>query len=199
MDMSYGTNPAKLDNDVERMQAVRVQNSLSELISEVKLGRSLMMMALFVSVLLCASTFTMVVLATKYSSDTVIVGGVMTDKATNNVVSTAEHNEIIAQPLTLNGAQGVKRVTISRPDGSLISHRVESASRVSCKSSSASHMDICNEDGFHYLFETGRGTFVGTSNTNGLKFTLVDDETVNTIKGQAPRAKVSKASGKSGF
>jgi len=197
---SYGTVPAKgaplLDQDVERMQNIRVQNSLSELVQEVKFGRSLLMTALFVTVLMCLSTFTMVVLATRYSADTVIVNGVMTEKATNNVVATAEHQQIIDEPLSIRAAQGVKRVTISRRDGSLISHRVESTSRVNCKKASDSISGLCAQDGFAYLFETARGTYAGT-NDNGLKFTLLDETSVDSLKQLgAIRPKLSMATGK---
>jgi len=199
--MSYGTLPAKgapVENDIERMQAMRVHNSITELVSEIKFGRSLMMMALFVTVLLCASTFTMVVLATNYSKETVVVNGVLTEKATDAVVSTAEHTEVIPQPLSLNGAQGVKRVVIAGDDGSLISHRVESASRYSCKGSAHSQRSMCNTDGFFYLFETNRGTFLG-QNQNGLRFNLIDDSTATGIKAGQQATMTSKATGKGGF
>lgn len=189
---SYGTAPVVVESDVERMQCFRVQSSLSELISEVRLGRSLMLMGLFVTVLMCASTFVMVVMATNYSKETVIVSGVMTDKATNNVVSTREHEEVIADPLSLTGSQGVKRITVSSKDGSLFSHKVESASRVKCV---PEHMDICAKDGFHYLFETGRGTFVGTDNNQSVAFTLVDQATIEDLANMV-RPKVSIATGR---
>lgn len=196
---SYGTNPKAplVENDIERMQAYRVQSSLSELVAEVKFGRSLMLSALFVTILMCFSTFTMVVLATRYSAETTIVGGVMTEKSTNQVVATAEHQAVIASPLTLSGSQGVKRITISRNDGTLISHKVEAASRVSCKKASGAQQMYCNEDGFSYLFDTARGVYVGTQGANGVKFQLVDEISADSLRVLgAMRPKMSMASGK---
>jgi len=199
MSATYGTVPTKgadVESDVEARMALRVQSSLSELVAEVKFGRSLMMTALFTVFLLCASTFTMVVLATNYSKETVIVSGVMTEKATNNVVATAEHTEVIPSPLSLNGAQGVKRITISKTDGTIISHRVESASRVSCKGLPASFQDVCNTDMYFYLFDTNRGTYAGLDTPAGLKFQLLPAGEVDAIKANSSRPKVSKATGK---
>jgi len=146
---SYGTQYTALRSDLE---------VVNELKSNVTSNKRMLCFALAGMAVFSILTFSAVLVATEHSKEFGVVGGVLTDKVSNSVVATRSHEEMIENPLSLEGANGVKFITLMAADGSMSRHSVVGFSRESCEVGS---------DGYCYTFSTGSGEeLVGYESNN---------------------------------
>jgi len=176
----YGTlsEPLVVESDV----AVDV----TELKAEVRMGKWMVLFGLTIACVFCVATFAMVCVATEYSKEVIIVNSALTDKKTNTVVSTREHEEIINDPLK-NGP-GVKWLTFYSPDGGITRAEVSGFEQIPCADSTKEKFCV---DGEHYFFKTILGTYAGVPSMtkdfeSTVKFSPVDDDFVAAAKAAAP-------------
>jgi hypothetical protein len=168
-------NPyAPLVVEAEMREQATLRQKISELVSEMRVGKSLVFMGLVFTVLMCAVTFGVVCFALEYSKETYVLESAMVDRNTNEVVSTRVHEEVIPNPLHEDFAMGVQWITIMHPDGGLTRRRVNGYQRTVCTVKDAN----CNEDGFNYFFMTSTGAFAGTYQKHGLNFAPVDESVI---------------------
>jgi len=165
-----------------------VTHDVIELKSEVRTGKWMVIFGLAVACVFCVATFAMVCVATEYSKEVVIINSALTDKKTNNVISTREHEEIINDPIK-NGS-GVKWLTFYSPDGGITRAEVSGFEQVSCTEQTQEKYCV---DGEHYFFKTILGTYAATPVMNkdfeaSVKFAPVDDELVAAAKAEAVNA-----------
>merc|ERR1712054_334313 len=172
----YGTlsEPLVVESDV----AVDV----TELKAEVRMGKWMVLFGLTIACVFCVATFAMVCVATEYSKEVIIVNSALTDKKTNNVVSTREHEEIINDPLK-NGS-GVKWLTFYSADGGITRAEVSGFEQVPCGDLTKDKVCV---DGDHYFFKTILGTYAATpvmtkDFESSVKFIPVDDDFVSAAK-----------------
>jgi len=162
-----------------------ISHDVIELKSEVRTGKWMVIFGLAIACVFCVATFAMVCVATEYSKEVVIVNSALTDKKTNNVVSTREHEEIINDPIK-NGS-GVKWLTFYSPDGGITRAEVSGFEQVTCADSTKDKFCV---DGEHYFFKTILGTYAATpvmtkDFESSVKFSPVDEDFVAAAKAAA--------------
>lgn len=169
-------NPyAPLVVESEAREQASIREKLTELVGELRVGKSLVFLGLVFTILLCAVTFGVVCFALEYSKETYVMEGALTDRTTNQVVSTRVHEEVIENPLHADYAMGVQWITIMHSDGGMSRRRVNGYQRTKC----AVQDEFCNIDGYNYFFMTTTGAYAGTYKSHGLTFTPVSDEVVS--------------------
>lgn len=180
MDSSYGTLSEPLVVEPELTLKV------AELKGEVRSGKWMVVLGLVVAMVFCAATFAMVCVATEYTKEVVVINSALTDKRTNSVLSTREHEEEIADPI--NNAAGVKWVTFYHKDGGITRTMVYGYEKVKC--TKETEQEIC-VDGFHYIFNTADGDYaafpvIDTDFKPSVSFRPVADDFLKNVKAQAP-------------
>lgn len=180
--VQYGTlsEPLVLESEIS--------SEVSNLKSEVRAGKWMVLLGLAIACVFCVATFAMVCVATEYSKEVVIVNSALTDKKTNHVVSTREHEEIIEDPIS-NGS-GVKWLTFYSPDGGITRAEVSGFEQVSCAEATKEKYCV---DGEHYFFKTILGSYAAAPVINkdfeaSVKFYPVDDEFVMAAKAEATKS-----------
>merc|ERR1711912_5700 len=185
-------NPyAPLVVESESRENASVREKLSELVAELRVGKSLVFLGLVFTILLCAVTFGVVCFALEYSKETYVMEGALTDRVTNQVVSTRVHEEVIENPLHPDYAMGVQWITIMHSDGGMSRRRVNGYQRTKCVADD----EFCNVDGYNYFFMTTTGPYAGTFKAHGLAFTPVDNEVVVRAQGHANAPQVGMLTG----
>merc|ERR1711988_1142750 len=175
-------NPyAPLVVESESRENASIREKLSELVAELRVGKSLVFLGLVFTILLCAVTFGVVCFALEYSKETYVMEGALTDRATNQVVSTRVHEEVIENPLHPDYAMGVQWTTIMHADGGMSRRRVNGYQRTKC----IVEDEYCNVDGYNYFFMTTTGPYAGTFKSHGLSFVPVDQSVVDRAQGAA--------------
>eukprot|EP00239_Pterosperma_sp_CCMP1384_P011348 CAMPEP_0197865332 /NCGR_PEP_ID=MMETSP1438-20131217/43595_1 /TAXON_ID=1461541 /ORGANISM="Pterosperma sp., Strain CCMP1384" /LENGTH=216 /DNA_ID=CAMNT_0043483785 /DNA_START=787 /DNA_END=1437 /DNA_ORIENTATION=- len=173
-------NPyAPLVVESEAREQASIREKLTELVGELRVGKSLVFLGLVFTILLCAVTFGVVCFALEYSKETYVMEGALTDRATNQVVSTRVHEEVIENPLHADYAMGVQWITIMHSDGGMSRRRVNGYQRTKC----IVQDENCNIDGYNYFFMTTTGPYAGTFKSHGLAFTPVSEEVVQKAQG----------------
>merc|ERR1711865_971575 len=142
-------NPyAPLVVESEAREQASIKEKLTELVGELRVGKSLVFLGLVFTILLCAVTFGVVCFALEYSKETYVMEGALTDRATNQVVSTRVHEEVIENPLHADYAMGVQWITIMHSDGGMSRRRVNGYQRTKCI--------VQDENCLHPRFRGGR-------------------------------------------
>lgn len=188
---AYGTSAAQavvegnpyapLVVESELREQASLREKLSELVTELRVGKSLIFLGLVFTILLCAVTFGIVCFALEYSKETYVMEGALTDRSTHQVVSTRVHEEVIENPLHADYAMGVQWITIMHSDGGMSRRRVNGYQRSKCVVVD----ENCNTDGFNYFFMTTTGPYAGAFKPHGLAFTPVDMDVVQAAQGSA--------------
>jgi len=187
---SYGTLSEPLV--VEPELSLRV----AELKSEVRSGKWMVILGLMVACVFCAATFAMVCVATEYTKEIVVIDSALTDKKTNSIVATREHEEEITDPIT--GAAGVKWITFFHNDGGITRTMVYGYEKLHC--SAETKEDNC-VDGFHYIFNTADGAYAAKPTIDAdfkasVSFMPVSEDFLKTVKADTvPSSEGSFASG----
>lgn len=179
MSFNYGTtqaqayaegNPyAPLVVEGEARQSAQLRSKIAELVSEVRVGKFLVLVGLFCTVMFCAVTFGIVCAATEYSKEVSIFESALIDRKTSQVVATRNHEQAIENPLQAHSAPGVQWITMMHSDGGLTRRRVNGYRRVKC-----ANTINCNEDGFDYYFLTSTGAYAGVWSNDKLSFNPVE-------------------------
>merc|ERR1711988_326185 len=174
--MSYGTagvdGYAPLISENESREQGSLGHKLSGIVNELRVGKALLIAGLVFTMLVCAMTFGVVATALEYSKETYVAAGALTDRATDQVVSTREHEEEIENPLHPDSAGGVQLLTLSHADGGVSRRRVNGYTTVKCIQKD----EFCNIDGNNYFFFTATGPYAGTYKAHGLSFSPVTKE-----------------------
>jgi len=171
-DSSYGTlsEPLVVEPEVAR--------SVAALKGEMKSTKLMVVFGLFLSCVFCIATFAMVCVATEYSKEVTVINSALTDKRTQQVLSTREHEELITDPVTF--ANGIRWLTFKSSDGGMTRAEVNGFEKVQCESG-----DYCL-DGFHYVFHTAFGDYVADETADGYTFKAVEDSFVHMAKAASP-------------
>merc|ERR1712054_382067 len=187
---SYGTLSEPLVVEPELTLKV------AELKGEVRAGKWMVILGLVVAMVFCAATFAMVCVATEYTKEVVVINSALTDKKSNTIVSTREHEEEIPDPI--NNAAGVKWITFYHQDGGITRTMVYGYEKVKCTEQTAEENCV---DGFHYIFNTADGDYaaspvIDTDFNPSVTFRPVAEDFLKTVKASAvPSSQNSFASG----
>jgi len=158
-------------------------NQVFNLKNEVRSTKWMVVFGLVFACVFCVATFAMVCVATEYSKEVTVIDSALTDKKTQQVLSTREHEEIISDPVTY--ANGIRWLTFSSSDGGISRAEVNGFENVQCKESSAPH---CIEN-FHYVFHTAFGDYAASLTPEGeFTFVPVEDDFVAAAKDAAPKS-----------
>merc|ERR1711865_689495 len=188
---SYGTLSEPLVVEAE------LSTRVAELKSEVRSGKWMVLLGLFVSMIFCIATFAMVCVATEYTKEVVVIDSALMDKKTSTIVSTREHEEEINDPI--NNAAGVKWITFFHNDGGITRTMVYGYEKVKCTAETAE--DNC-VDGFHYIFNTADGDYaakpvIDADFKPAITFRPVADDFLKSVKANTPAS--SEGSFASGY
>lgn len=171
---SYGTAASMRADEpllVSQVESIREGTSSMKRI----LLAGLVVMAIFT-----AAIFGMVVTAIEHSKEISVHQSALYDRASLNVASTRSHEEVIENPLSAEGAAGVKYINMgSTLDGSASRYVVTGYSSHPCKSGA---------DGFCYTFNTALGDFAGEHITG------VDGEKTVTFRALSDEESVHRRS-----
>jgi len=190
--MKYGTLTEPLVVESE------LNADVKQLKSQVNNGKWIMIFGLIVACVFCVATFAMVCVATEYSKELVIVDTALTDKKTQQVVSTREHEQVITDPIT--GAAGVKALTFYTSDGGVTRAEVMAFEKVPCNAATKAVNCV---DGSHYFFKTVLGVYAATPVINddfesSFSFAPVDTSFYESAKSTKVK-KLDEASFASGY
>jgi len=187
---SYGTLSEPLVVEPELTLKV------AELKGEVRSGKWMVVLGLVVAMIFCAATFAMVCVATEYTKEVVVIDSALTDKKTNTILSTREHEEEIADPI--NNAAGVKWITFFHTDGGITRTMVYGYEKAKCTKQTEKENCV---DGFHYIFQTADGDYAAIPVFDDFKpsvtFRPVADDFLKNVKAQNPAS--SEGSYASGY
>merc|ERR1711865_260035 len=173
---SYGTLSEPLVVEAE------LSTRVAELKSEVRSGKWMVLLGLFVSMIFCIATFAMVCVATEYTKEVVVIDSALMDKKSSTIVSTREHEVEIEDPI--NNAAGVKWITFFQDDGGSTRNMVYGYEKLKCTAESAEENCV---DGFHYIFNTAVGDYAAKPVIDAdfnakVSFTPVSADFLKTVK-----------------